>query len=479
MEAFLFGLLGITAIASAAAMILSRNAVHSALFLIANFGCVALLFLMLDAPFISMVQIAVYAGAIMVLFLFVIMLLGAEQANETTQRFPWVARAAVILGISFLFAMGTPLLLSGFDLPEPAGDDPLVRVVHAANVTSGAAQAPVDVTISGETLEAPLVIENLAFSDVTDFIAVPAGNYVVDLSTDEGVFASLEAELEAGVMVSAVAYGEVDVTPEEAAATEADATEVGTSDEMGEAEASADTDTSDAATTDEMATIVEEPAGLPFGVALVPNSMVGPTIDGARVQVLNLYSTEPQALVNLGADRVVDAERDIVTFAALAYGEVSESVQLIEGDYPFAFYPADNIGDETASLLGWEVEPGTEQTIILVPDYSASPDIDGFYRARVLDRDQDTLVLDTADTFGNPRDIGLLLFTSYLLPVNLVGFLLLVGLIGVIVLTRPEGEKRPRRTNRRRKVSRPLVSVISQQTGSDVSVDTPRLEEGE
>lgn len=75
----LFILLAVSAVAAALGMLLSRNAVHSALFLVLNFAIVAVLYLTLNAPFIAMVQITVYAGAIIVLFLFVIMLLGAEQ----------------------------------------------------------------------------------------------------------------------------------------------------------------------------------------------------------------------------------------------------------------------------------------------------------------------------------------------------------------------------------------------------------------
>ena len=67
------------AIAAAIGMVSSRNAIYSALFLVLNFGVIAVFYLILNAPFIAMVQVAVYAGAIMVLFLFVIMLLGAER----------------------------------------------------------------------------------------------------------------------------------------------------------------------------------------------------------------------------------------------------------------------------------------------------------------------------------------------------------------------------------------------------------------
>src|SRR5512134_1266567 len=93
---------GIIAVASAILMLLSENAVHSALFLIVNFACVAFFYLMLNAPFLAMIQIAVYAGAIMVLFLFVIMLLGAEKLTHSTREFAWLAPLALGLAAAFL-----------------------------------------------------------------------------------------------------------------------------------------------------------------------------------------------------------------------------------------------------------------------------------------------------------------------------------------------------------------------------------------
>jgi NADH-quinone oxidoreductase subunit J len=75
----LFLILAITAVATAAGLLISRNAVYAALFLVLNFACVAIFYLLLGAPFIAMAQVTVYAGAIMVLFLFVIMLLGADK----------------------------------------------------------------------------------------------------------------------------------------------------------------------------------------------------------------------------------------------------------------------------------------------------------------------------------------------------------------------------------------------------------------
>lgn len=76
-----FLVLAFVAIAAAIGMLVSQNAVYSALFLVINFATVAVFYLLLGAPLIAMVQITVYAGAIMVLFLFVIMLLGAEKLS--------------------------------------------------------------------------------------------------------------------------------------------------------------------------------------------------------------------------------------------------------------------------------------------------------------------------------------------------------------------------------------------------------------
>jgi len=71
----LFLVLAFVSVASALSMLLSRNAVYSALFLVINFATIAVFFLLLGSPFLAMAQVTVYAGAIMVLFLFVIMLL--------------------------------------------------------------------------------------------------------------------------------------------------------------------------------------------------------------------------------------------------------------------------------------------------------------------------------------------------------------------------------------------------------------------
>src|SRR5207302_71907 len=82
---------------SAGAMLLQRNAVHSALLLIVNFFTLAVFFLVLGSPFLFVVQIIVYAGAIMVLFLFVIMLLGVDQHESLVERIRGQRPLALIL----------------------------------------------------------------------------------------------------------------------------------------------------------------------------------------------------------------------------------------------------------------------------------------------------------------------------------------------------------------------------------------------
>jgi len=101
----LFIVLAIVAIASALSMLLSRNAIYSALFLVMNFATIAVFFLLLGSPFLAMAQITVYAGAIMVLFLFVIMLLGAERLSQEG-GLPWQRPVAIILGVVLLVETG-------------------------------------------------------------------------------------------------------------------------------------------------------------------------------------------------------------------------------------------------------------------------------------------------------------------------------------------------------------------------------------
>jgi NADH-quinone oxidoreductase subunit J len=113
-EMFVFILVAAIAISSALGMLYSRNTVYSALYLVVNFASVAVFYLMLGAPFIALSQIAVYAGAIMVLFLFVIMLLGAE-VLPPKETLPWQRPLALGLGALLFLAIGYFILTSGIN----------------------------------------------------------------------------------------------------------------------------------------------------------------------------------------------------------------------------------------------------------------------------------------------------------------------------------------------------------------------------
>jgi len=107
----LFFGLALIAVVAAIAMIASRNAVYSALFLVFNFLTVATLYLLLNAAFIAVVQITVYAGAIMVLFLFVIMLLGTER-ESIDGGIRWQMSLAIVLGLALAVELAYVLLRS-------------------------------------------------------------------------------------------------------------------------------------------------------------------------------------------------------------------------------------------------------------------------------------------------------------------------------------------------------------------------------
>jgi NADH-quinone oxidoreductase subunit J len=111
-------------IGSAIAMLFQRNAVHAALFLIVNFFTIAVFYLVLGAPFLFAVQIIVYAGAIMVLFLFVIMLLGVDREESLVERLRGQRTLAVVLGagiaLELFFAIRAGI---GFATRAPANFD--------------------------------------------------------------------------------------------------------------------------------------------------------------------------------------------------------------------------------------------------------------------------------------------------------------------------------------------------------------------
>jgi len=117
MDFIIFFGLALVAVASAMGLLLSKNAIYAALNLIMNFITVAVFYLLLGAPFIALTQVTVYAGAIMVLFLFVIMLLGVERLGAGVVL-PWQRPLAIILAAVLLFEAGMVIFRISGDLPE-------------------------------------------------------------------------------------------------------------------------------------------------------------------------------------------------------------------------------------------------------------------------------------------------------------------------------------------------------------------------
>ena len=86
-------------------VVLQRNPVMSAISLIANFFCIALLYLLLKAQLLAVLQVVVYTGAIMVLVIFVIMLLNLGDETKLTEKFDVKKIVGIVLGVGFLLEM--------------------------------------------------------------------------------------------------------------------------------------------------------------------------------------------------------------------------------------------------------------------------------------------------------------------------------------------------------------------------------------
>jgi NADH-quinone oxidoreductase subunit J len=101
-----FLLVALIAVGSAVGLVLRRNPLHGALFLVVNLFCVAVFYLMLEAEFLAAAQVIIYAGAIMVLFLFAIMVLipGREELGADPLR--WQQLLAVPLALLLLVEVG-------------------------------------------------------------------------------------------------------------------------------------------------------------------------------------------------------------------------------------------------------------------------------------------------------------------------------------------------------------------------------------
>lgn len=152
-DLIVFFILALVAVATALGMLFSRSAVYSALFLVLNFGTVAIFYIILNAPFIAMSQVSVYAGAIMVLFLFVIMLLGTESL-PSSKSLPWQRPLAIILALALVVEGGYLLFVK--------------------NATSGGIPQPIDTFGSPQAVGQALFNQYLLPFEVTSVLLLIA-----------------------------------------------------------------------------------------------------------------------------------------------------------------------------------------------------------------------------------------------------------------------------------------------------------------
>tara|TARA_R110002096_G_scaffold316010_12_gene510381 strand:+ start:9597 stop:10097 length:501 start_codon:yes stop_codon:yes gene_type:complete len=128
MPAYLFYMFVVVAVAGALGVVINRNPVTCAFCMIGSFIGVAAMFIGLNAYFIGTIQILVYAGAIMVLFLFIIMLLDLKAEKRKHFSFAAVLGGS---GTAILFLLLTAMIVakSGFDIPMPELANPTANDV--------------------------------------------------------------------------------------------------------------------------------------------------------------------------------------------------------------------------------------------------------------------------------------------------------------------------------------------------------------
>jgi len=122
-EAVTFWILAPVALFGAVGMVWARNAVHSALFLVLTMLSLGVFYVLQAGPFIGMVQIIVYTGAIIMLFLFVLMLVGRDSSDALIETLRGQRTAAIVLGIGFAGLVGTALYRGLSSMPTNGLDE--------------------------------------------------------------------------------------------------------------------------------------------------------------------------------------------------------------------------------------------------------------------------------------------------------------------------------------------------------------------
>jgi NADH:ubiquinone oxidoreductase subunit 6 (subunit J) len=414
-ELWPFIIVGALAIAAAVMMLLSDNAVHSALFLITVMLCIAFMFLLLNAPFLALIQITVYAGAIMVLFLFVIMLLGTEKqkysakpAPDQPSRFRWFVPLTFALSLGLLFSFGFVVINAQQNGPVAPAPLPTLSVRNA-----WAEPVRLDVFIGDEQ-----VASGLERGQATSWITVsdtvePVRVVPVDQPANA---VTLDVALARGENASLVVHG-TDPVPQ---------------------------------------------------LMLVPQDLatVFPGHQG-RLQFLNVSTQVPEVQVLQRTTGFVNTVSPIIP--AIVPGQMSEIFQNDPITVGFTLVEPDRPQTTLFTIPEFTVGSNDSDLMVITDERTA----DGSLRMVLVPFRSSALV-----PYGSPQQMGYSLLTTFMLPFQTIGLLLLAALIGVIVVSqrlrtvrqRPEG---------RRVVSKPLTSVITAQVGQDVtgSPESPQLPE--
>ena len=98
-EVLVFAIFAAVAVAGALVMVIGRNPVYSAIGLLTTMFSIAVFYVLQNAHFVAAVQVVIYAGAVMTLFLFVIMMIGVDKTEDTTEHIPWQRPIAITVSV--------------------------------------------------------------------------------------------------------------------------------------------------------------------------------------------------------------------------------------------------------------------------------------------------------------------------------------------------------------------------------------------
>lgn len=168
-QVLLFLIFGMGALTTAITMVLYPNPVRSALFLVLNLFCVAVLYLLLNAYFLAAVQIIVYAGAIMVLFLFVIMLLNLGTPDRAVDRLQW--QQPVSIGAGLILAAMLAVTITASVPAVPQDRDASMPHINVQSVSpTGRVAEPSTNTIDPDTMGTVVNVGKTLYDPVQPYL---------------------------------------------------------------------------------------------------------------------------------------------------------------------------------------------------------------------------------------------------------------------------------------------------------------------